>query len=147
MIIYVYGIDMDDIKNFNAKGILMLAQELQCSGIANIYNSYMNSIGCDLSLMEECPIVDFIDELRWYNGWEGMSGFLAIAISELEGIGVEAYPDESGMAYVGLKTDVPWNFNEKTRSLTEEELRNIIGKYVNQITDDIIPIKLYRISV
>ena len=77
-----------------------------------------------------------------YNaGYEGISGLLAVMISEYEKL--ELYHDDG---YLLLCADYPWYMSEREKNLTHEEFISILSKYVKLITDEELEIQTYFID-
>ena len=46
--------------------------------------------------------------------------------------------------FLGLAADAPWNFNETTRNMSEDDYNFMLKKYINMITDDELEIRWWH---
>lgn len=79
---------------------------------------------------------DFEDDLCNY----GISALLRVIIEDIEEICIS-----SEMEYLGLKSDAPWCFNEKTRNMSCEEFNTILAKYCSQILNEPVEIRWHEV--
>lgn len=137
----IYGVCISDIENINEEKAVEFLNELARLN----YNDYLeqflenqNDNGMDYSFND------------WmYNfeadGHYGLSAFLKQVIENVEGINIYC-DDPQGIHYLGLSLDTPWHYNHKTKNIAKEEYNDILRKYINKITDDILEIRYWSVS-
>lgn len=86
---------------------------------------------------------------EWIEGYEGdgchkgLAAFLAEAVSVENGIRVEAF-DDAGVGAVYVRERLPWELNEKERSMGEDDWVEAISKWIRVLTDE--PAKFGRLG-
>lgn len=136
----IYGVcisDIDQINEEKAVGLLHEFAKIDESPLKDYLGS-SNADGNQISFDQWC-----YDYER--NGHYGLAALLADIIGSVEGIDIEC-DDPNGIHYLGISADVPWNFNEKTRKLSCDDFCQILTKYINQVTDNILSIKWWAVS-
>lgn len=136
----MYGVSLADIKINEDKAIAFL-HELADNGYDCYLSDYMESVeNYDISTFSE-----WVDDFE-SDGYFGLSAFLWRIIKTLENINIDVESEE-GCEYLGLLLRLPWDFNQKTRNITIEGYNNILRKYINKVTDDVLDIDcIYYLS-
>ena len=65
----------------------------------------------------------------------GMGAILKDVIAEAEGIELIACDDLNGHIYLLYPPMYPWSMEDADRTMTEEKIKSIIGKYLSIITE------------
>ena len=93
-----------------------------------------------------------ITEPAWDNYMEydqdfylGLATILKEVIEEAEGIQMTACDDYNSVSYLLYQPNYPWKLEEQERNLTEQQVAEIIGRYVRILTSE--PIDIYYQSV
>lgn len=137
----IYGVCISDIKTINEEKAIKFLNELAKLNYNNYLEEFLeNKNDNDTDYSFNDWMYDF--EI---NGYYGLSAFLRQVIEDVEGINIYC-DDPNGIHYLGLSLDTPWNYNYKTKNITNEEYDNILRKYINKITDDILEVCYYAIS-
>lgn len=133
---YGYGVDLEKVNAWKSQEIINYLP----SEVKEDYESFL--MDNDMADNEE-SFHDFVNyHFGIYNaGYEGISGLLAVMISEYEKL--ELYHDDG---YLLLCADYPWYMSEREKNLTHEEFISILSKYVKLITDEELEIQTYFID-
>lgn len=137
----LYGVCVSKMKVNNEKAVQFL-KELADAGLGadDYYEIFLEDTSGD----EDYTFSRWIEDFE-SNGYYGLSAFLQEVISFDEKIDISC-DDPNGIQYLGLSADVPWNFNEKTRNMSENEYNENLRKYINKVTDDELTICWRSIS-
>jgi len=133
----LYGVCISDIEKINEEKAVAFLKELAEAGLGadNYYENYLEDTSDD----EDYTFSKWIENFE-FDGYYGLAAFLQEVISVIEEIDISC-DDPSGISYLGLSADTPWNFNEKTRNMSEKEYNEILAKYINKITDEVLEIR------
>lgn len=141
----IYGVCISYIKNINeGKAEQFLESLINTSAKDIAENFFVNKKDNEEINGEKYTVEEW---LSYYDSCEsiGLSGFLRDIISELEGLSISS-DEPNGIQYLGISADVPWNMTERTRNISEEEYKDILKKYINQITDDELEIRWWNVN-
>jgi hypothetical protein len=131
---YGYGIKIDDILNCNEDAFRNLIKK------QNLYD--------ELDLDEDASELDCKDAIDDYENSYGEKG-LAAVLSDItldEGIELRAITDCNGYQYLVILQLFPWQYCEKTRKLTCDEVNDYINKLLSDVTEEEIEIKTWEIE-
>lgn len=70
----------------------------------------------------------------------GLASILSEAIEEAEGIVFTACSDFDGVQYLIYQPSYPWERDGRERSLTKDQVEEILNRYVSILTDEEIEI-------
>ena len=154
----LYGLRFSDFQNIKEAELLQLMKEVKCGHEVSLYDSYRQWVGRMILEGYEPDVLTLIDWSTDYRSerscsCSGIGGMIADIIFEKEGIdvlakeGFEPGCKISGFSgeYLGLITDAPWAFNQKTRSLDQKSFDAILRKNVSKITDESFEIQWFFI--
>lgn len=143
----IYGVCIDDVKKTKEDGIKELMKLYKYADGSTLYDEYVEWIednfgeeGSD----PEANVDEFIMDFDNGCGYNGLGALLASVIEDMEGIDITVEDDNSGFQYVGIGADTPWNFNDKTKAMSEEEYLQILHKYMNMVTDEALEIRWWQ---
>ena len=137
----IYGVCISDIEKINEEKFLGLLKELAENGHEHYLADFTeNKKDNDEDYTADDWLYDFESD-----GYYGLSAFLKEVIEAVEGVNISC-DDPSGIHYLGLRSDAPWNFNEKTKVLSAEEYRAILSKYVGKVTDETLEIRWWCVN-
>ena len=128
-----YGIDLGEHrKEDNFPGILEFIKKYT----PDIYDEIMKD--ADFKDDEAEGITKYV--INWFNDYEydgedGLHAYLAFVMSKEEDIVFESYYDGYGSRYVYIRAEMPWDYNEKIKSITKDEINGIFRKYISQISE------------
>ena len=131
----IYGVCISDIKELNEEKAVDFLKELSKLGHEDYLENFIENKhdnGEDYSFNNWC--YDYESE-----GYFGLAAFLKDVIGEVEGVNINC-DDPNGVHYLGLSADAPWCFNYKTRNISREEYNDILRKYINAVTDEVLKI-------
>lgn len=133
----IYGACVSGVKcnEKKAEEFLMSIRDTSCR---DIVEDYFKSKEAGNSLS------NWLENFSSKELGRGPGAVMAVLIRRLEGIDV-SYSNLTG-SFVGLLMGMPWNFNEKTRSLSEEEFRDILSRYISYFIDEEEEIRLWYLS-
>lgn len=136
----IYGVCISDIKAINEDRALELLKKYSAVN-PDPYNNYLESKDAD---GEQVTFDTWCYDYE-NNGHFGLSALLSDIIQDLEGIDIVC-DDPNGIHFLGISADVPWHYNQKTRSLSHEEYQRIMAEYISQITDEILPLRWWHVQ-
>lgn len=125
--VYGYGVCVSDIKAVSVERLqtlIHLAPKFECK-IQNWFNE------CEIS---EPSVDDYLEFDQDY--MLGLATLLKEVIEEAEGVSFTACEDCSDKLYLFYKPPYPWNLSEKEKTLTEENIAEILCKYISILTDE-----------
>ena len=125
----IYGVCISDIATINEEKAISFSKKYAKTD-PNPLEEFMGSGDSNGDLL---PFEEWVRYYE-YNGYYGLSAFLAEIINTLEKIDISC-DDMGGMHYLGIRPDMPWNYNEKTKELTKDQYIKIMDKYINEFTD------------
>lgn len=133
----IYGICISDINTLNEEKAEKYLEELLNTSCRDIASNYFENKkdGNDINDW----LYDYESE-----GHYGLAACLRDIIKEMEKIDIEC-DEPDGIDYLGISADVPWNFNYKTKTLSQEKFHNILGKYVSNFTDETLTIRWWNV--
>lgn len=76
----------------------------------------------------------------------GLAPIISEVIKECDGIELLPCSDFYGSSYLIFSVNYPWSMTEKEKSMTEEDVRILIAKYVNVLTDVAITVDYQSIE-
>lgn len=128
---YGYGICVDDIKEQSVdrlEKLLELAPELQAR-----MRDWLLKTGATAPTWDDYMGYDEDYDL-------GLAVILREAIQEIEGIELTACNNFECEKYLIYQPSYPWNLTDTERNLTEQNVKEILLRYVSVLTDETIPI-------
>lgn len=127
-----YGIDINEHKIDKFPGIIKFVEKYT----PDMYGYMIEDTGIEDDGSED-SLEAALDWLECYenDGEEGLHAYLAFVMSEEESITFESYDDKYGSRYIFICAEMPWDYNEKIRSITKDEIDGIFRKYISQITE------------
>ena len=128
---YLYGVCTDDLKHINVEGVIELLKMM------DVYQECMDDCNDDVEY-----VLDWVDNYE-SGGQFGICALLYDVIQEKEECNIDL-DDPNGIMFLGLAADAPWNFNETTRNMSEEDYNFMLKKYINMITDDKLEIRWWH---
>ncbi len=134
---YGYGICTSDLEIDSVERIeelLSLAPEYR----KEIHDWFED---CDNS---EPTVDDYLDFDQDYNN--GIAEILRVVIKEATGIEFSACDGFDCMRYLIYMPSYPWHMTDRDRTITEEELDEVLKKYVSIVTDSEIEIDYQEIE-
>lgn len=135
----MYGINLSNVTINNDKAEKFLAECLNNPDVKDIAKNYFDN-------KEDGHDVESWARLYDNNeGSYGLAACIADIIRCIEKIDISS-DDVNGMEFLGLPADVPWNYQEKTRMLTETQYENILSKYVSYFVDEPLEIRWWHAS-
>ena len=141
----IYGVCISDITKLDEEKVMLFLKELfemdkeRYHYLSDFLEAKKDAQPWELSAVE------WLYDYESDNSYFGVSAFLRDVIDDLEGIDIIC-DDPNGIHYLGLGADAPWAFNEKTRTLSAEGFRDILRKYINKITDDVLDIRWWSVN-
>lgn len=128
---YGYGVCVSDIKAVSVERLQALIH------LAPKYERDIQTWLAECEISE--PSVD--DYLEFDQDYMlGLATMLKEVIEEAEGIRFTACEDCCDKRYLFYEPSYPWHLPEKEKPLTEENIAEILCKYVSILTDEEIPI-------
>ena len=127
----IYGVCISDIEKINEEKAVQFLKELE---EFDYYENFLQGTSDE----EDYTFSEWIDNFET-NGYYGLASFLQEVISITEGINISC-DDPNGIHFLGLNMDAPWNYNEKTRNMSEGEYIQILSRYISKVTDDVLEI-------
>jgi len=76
----------------------------------------------------------------------GLATILKEVIEEAEGIPITACDGEDSVAYVLYQPNYPWELADRERNLTEQQVAEIISRYVRVLTSEPIEIDYQEVE-
>lgn len=137
--IYGYGICVDNIET-TAEKLLKLASMKE--NVLKDVREYLDKIYPNGYKDEDLTLDDF-EELEGDYCERGVAYVLYQVINEIT---VEFADDYNGTPYILYVPSYPWYMEENEKNLTEEDVKNILEKYVNVLTDEPIVIDYYDVE-
>lgn len=92
----------------------------------------------------EPTLDDYLDFDQDYNN--GIAAILQAVIKEATGIEFAACDNFDCMRYLIYMPSYPWNMTERDRSITQDELDEVLKKYVSIITDSKLDIDFQEVE-
>ena len=129
----LYGVCISDIKNVKLEGVKDLMKAL------DIYDTCMED--CD---NDDSNILEWVDNYET-EGRYGLGALLYDAMTEKEPYNV-SIDDPDGLTYIGLSLDLPWKYNNVTKTMQEDEYHAMLSKYIVKVTDESLDIKIWNIN-
>lgn len=136
----IYGVCEESITKYNedkAEKFLKNLLDTSCKDIAENYFINKEENGCNLH--------DWLDNYESCNGCNGLFACLSEIIRKLDDIDISC-DNPNGLCYLGLQSDMPWHYNEKTKNLTLKEYQDTLTKYLYYFTDDEIKIRWWKVD-
>ena len=136
----IYGVCVSEINKLNvekAEQFLETLKGTKAGSIAEEYFVAKEDNGYDLN--------SFLYDYEGEGGYYGLSAFLRDIIASLEEIDISC-DDPDGVHYLGLSIDAPWNYNEKTRNMSEDAYTDVLRKYVSYFTDESLEVKFWSVN-
>lgn len=135
---YGYGVDLTnaELKNlpdFMAEHTPDLYQDCMDDCVYN----YDEEILHDRERLNEA-VKEWLSEYE-YDGYTGISAYLASVINEKENVEVMSHDVDCDILY--LLPQLPWLYNEKTKNISEEDFNALLRKYLSEICDDELTIE------
>lgn len=142
---YGIGICTDDIKDMTLDKIKAL--------VALVPNSLSVKALLNQALLD--AIDDEIDDVNEFadyigQGWKGydevgIATVLAVVIDACENVRMQPIMDSNGNSFLIFPERYPWQYNSREKQLIDEDVYEIIGKYVRILTTE--DIKIEKIGV
>lgn len=140
-----YGVDYSDLDNINTEKVLNFIKNHN----SNLYENMMEAvIGCNDNYTEE-DCVEWLMEnmdrelIEEFEEWEYVRCAIIADIMRREtDISFEFLVGNDPIAYnqaILLPTLMPYQYSEKERVLTEEEMEEIFKKYFGELGIDVSP--------
>lgn len=138
---YGIGICTDDIKDMTVDKIKAL--------VALVPNSLSVKALLNQALLDAIDDeIDNINEFADYigQGWKeyeeaGIATILAIVIDACENVRMKPIMDSNGNTFLIFPERYPWQYNTREKQLIDDDVYEIIGKYVRVLTENEIPIE------
>lgn len=130
----LYGVCISKAVINNEKAVQFLKELKETEPDSDYYEFFLEDTNND----ENYTFDEWIENFE-ADGYYGLATFLQEVISNRENIDIVC-DNPNGLNYLGLSADTPWNFNEKTRNMSKDEYHEILGKYINKVTDDTLDI-------
>lgn len=128
-----YGIDINEHgRDERYTGIIKFVKKYT----PDVYNDMLEDTGIEDDGSED-SLKTALDWLGWYEngGEEGLHAYLAFVMSKEENIVFESYDDKYGGRYIFICAEMPWDYEEKLRAVTKDEVNEIFRKYISQISE------------
>ena len=119
-----YGIEFDHRCGSNTTGEKIRALLALAPQLRNKVNGWLND--CNISPVE-ANVDDYADFDQDY--CNGIPALISMAIMEAEGVGIECHSDLNGCVYLVFPACMPWEYNEKERALSENDIIALLSKY------------------
>ena len=142
---YGIGICTDDIKDMTLDKIKAL--------VALVPNSLSIKALLNQALLD--AIDDEIDDVNEFadyigQGWKGydevgIATVLAVVIDACENVRMQPIMDSNGNSFLIFPERYPWQYNSSEKQLIDDDVYEIIGKYVRILTTE--DIKIEKIGV
>lgn len=142
---YGIGICTDDIKDMTLDKIKAL--------VALVPNSLSVKALLNQALLD--AIDDEIDDVNEFadyigQGWKGydevgIATVLAVVIDACENVRMQPIMDSNGNSFLIFPERYPWQYNSREKQLIDEDVYEIIDKYVRILTTE--DIKIEKIGV
>lgn len=140
---YGYGICIDDIETTADKvlELVHLAPEFENKFVKWIesYKEYENVENIDMDDIYEGYEDEYCCEL-------GLGPIIRAVINECENIELLCCSNYNGEQYLIFNVTYPWYMSDKEKNMTEEDVRLVISKYVNMLTDKNIIIEYQSVE-
>lgn len=140
---YGYGICVDDIKTTADKVFALVHMAPDFEKEFHKWAEYYK-------IENE---VEAITMYEIYEGWDdgscceyGLGPIMSAVVQECEGIELLCCSNYNGEQYLIFSTGYPWNMTEKEKNITEEDIRILIAKYVNVLTDNVVNIEYQSVE-
>lgn len=137
----IYGVCISDIENINEEKAVEFLNELAQLGYEDYLDEFLEN------KKDNGDDYNFNEWMYYFeaDGYYGLSAFLKQVIEELEGVNISC-DDPNGVHYLGLGLDAPWYYNRKTKNISKEDYEEILIKYINKVTDDVLKIKYWCVE-
>lgn len=131
-----FGVCIDDIKTTPAR-VLELARLKNMDEVTEYLDDGRPGwTESDLSM-------DDFNDLCGDYGEYGVAYVLLNAIDEID---ISYANDYCGVQYVLFEPTYPWYMSQKTAKITEEDVINVMRKYISILTDDEVAIDYYSVE-
>ena len=131
-----YGIRIEDILSFKNDAFLNLLEKYDfLKDIIELPEDYDN-------IDVRTAVEEFVNEYEV----EGLPAIINCIIEEKYGINTKAIISYTGYSYVIMPSLFPWEYNEKTNIVSNEEIDEIFKTILGILTEDVIAIKIYYIE-
>ena len=139
----IYGVCISHIEKINEEKFMTFLKEL--SDIGSGKEQYLSDFLETKKLNgDEYTINDWLCDFE-SNGYYGLAAFLKRIIEDIEGIDISC-DDPNGVSYLGISADAPWAFNSKTKFMSRQKFEDILAKYINKVTDDVLNILWWSVN-
>ncbi len=131
-----YGFKVSDMKG--ALQVMELAKEL-----TELYGAFKNYLN-DRNLTETEE--NFEEWIRGYfqmGTHHGLGAFITALINEKEGLELCCDDDYEIIYFPAI---IPWESNERMRTITKEEMDEIFHKWIGKLTDEKVEIRYFEFS-
>lgn len=135
-----FGFCVDDIKT-TPERVLKLA-ELNENTLSDL-REYLDAIYED-GYRDEDLIMDDFDNFEGIYAERGLSAILREVIDEE--LPIVFADDFDGYKYILYCPSYPWTLQEKEKSLTKDDVKEILTKYIKILTDEPIDIDFYSVE-
>lgn len=137
---YGYGICIDDVNTTVDKvlNLIHLAPEFE----KKFYKWAKDFTGYD-SIENIVNEITMDDINEYYNDnfcVDGLAPIVSSVIKECEDIELLACSDYNGFDYLIFSVTYPWSMTDKEKNMTENDVRLLIAKYVNLLTNNPVTI-------
>lgn len=99
----------------------------------DIYEDYKNYLKDEEAPENNDTAYDYISNFE-NDGYQGLCALMCFIINHNEYLELECHEQETEFGFVFLPQKYPWQYNEKTRTISREELDYIFRKYCNVLT-------------
>ena len=127
-----YGIDINEHDTDNFPGIIKFVKKYT----PDVYNDMLEDT-CIEDDGSEDSLEAALDWLECYenDGEEGLHAYLAFVMSKEENIAFESYDDKYRGRYIFICAEMSWDYGEKLRAVTKDEVNEMFRKYISQISE------------
>ena len=139
----IYGICMNEIDSeINWDKVEKMLESFDSS----LYEDFKEDVHSDdFSTLEEQEYW----KKEWFLeydsiGYHGLGAFLHDVIEKEEGIDLDM--EDSKGFILGLSPDLPWDYPESVRNLTNDSFCELIVKYIKKISDHVPTIQMWNCS-